>query len=86
MLELLIPDLTWKLGISLWASIQALVGMYFLTNLKNRWGCLISLTNQVPWVILAFIADTHGTLILSAAMVYITIRGWVTWNRSHPSN
>lgn len=73
----------WKLGISLWASIQALVGMYFLTNLKNRWGCLISLTNQVPWVILAFIAGTYGTLVLSTAMVFITIRGWRNWNVTH---
>ena len=73
--------ITWKLGVSLWASIQALVGMYFLTNLKSRWGCVISLTNQVPWIILAFIADTQGTLVLSAAMIYVTIRGWLRWNK-----
>ena len=79
----LISDLPWIWIVSLWAAIQALIGMYFLTNLKSRWGCLISLTNQVPWVILAFIAGTYGTLLLSAAMVFITIRGWRHWNDSH---
>jgi len=82
-MDFLLDLITWKLGISLWASIQALVGMYFLTNLKSRWGCVISLTNQVPWIILAFIAGTQGTLVLSAAMIYVTIRGWLNWNKKN---
>ncbi|KKN77101.1 hypothetical protein LCGC14_0364420 [marine sediment metagenome] len=81
-MDFLLGLLTWTMGISLWASIQALVGMYFLTNLKNRWGCLISLTNQVPWVILAFMVGTYGTLLLSGAMIFITVRGWLRWNKN----
>ncbi len=67
------------LTISIWASIQALLGMYLLSN-KNRWGFMVSLTNQVPWVILAILAETYGTFLLSAAMVYVTIKGWRNWN------
>lgn len=65
--------------ISVWASVQALAGMYLLSN-KNRWGFMVSLTNQIPWVILAILAETYGTFILAIAMVYITIRGWRRWN------
>ncbi len=65
--------------ISIWASVQALIGMYLLSN-KNRLGFMVSLTNQIPWVILALLAHTYGTFLLSAAMVYITIRGWRRWN------
>lgn len=65
--------------ISIWASVQALAGMYLLSN-KNRWGFMVSLTNQIPWVILAVLAETYGTFLLSASMVYISIRGWRRWN------
>ena len=65
--------------ISIWASVQALAGMYMLSN-RNRWGFMVSLTNQIPWVILTLLAQTYGTLLLSTAMVYISIRGWRRWN------
>ncbi len=65
--------------IAIWASIQTLTVMYMLSN-KNRWGFMVSLTNQIPWVILALLAHTYGTLLLSTAMVYISIRGWRRWN------
>jgi len=76
----MIADIPWVWIVSLWASIQALVGMYLLTNVRSRWGCLVSLTNQVPWVILAFMVATYGTLLLSGAMIFITVRGWRNWN------
>lgn len=76
------PDLPWLWIVSLWASVQALFGMYLLTNVRTRWGCMVSLTNQVPWIILALLAHTYGTFLLSGVMVFITIRGWRNWNVS----
>ncbi len=69
---------SWMLFFSLWASLQTLVGMYLLSN-KNRWGFMVSLTNQVPWTILTFLTGAYGTLLLSTAMVYLAIRGWRKW-------
>jgi len=65
--------------ISIWASLQALLGMYMLSN-KNRWGFVVSLTNQIPWIILATLAGTYGTYLLSTAMVWVTVRGWLRWS------
>ena len=70
---------SWMLFFSLWASLQTLVGMYLLSN-KNRWGFMVSLTNQVPWTILTLITGAYGTLILSTAMVFLAIRGWRKWS------
>ncbi len=75
----MIDDLPWVWILSIWASCQTLVGVYLITN-KNRWGFMVSLTNQVPWVILAFLTGAYGTFILSAAMVILAIRGWRKWS------
>jgi len=66
------------LFVSIWASVQTLLGMYLLSN-KNRWGFAVSLFGQIPWVLLATLAETYGTYLLSAAMIYVNIRGWFKW-------
>ncbi len=75
----MIADIPWVWVVSLWASVQTLAVMYLLGN-KNRWGFVVSLFNQVPWIILAFLAETYGTLLLSTAMIFVSIRGWRNWN------
>jgi hypothetical protein len=70
------------LVLSLMASAQALTTMWLLSG-RHRIGFLSSLLNQCTWVPLAILAETYGLLILSAAMVVISIRGWRNWDAQH---
>ncbi len=73
-------DPSWVLFVSLWASVQTLAVMYLFTNGRLRAGCALSLANQIPWVLLAILAETYGTFLLSAAMAVLAIRGWRKWS------
>ena len=67
------------LFLSLLTAVLTIVGHYMLTN-KNRWGFVVSLTNQIPWTILTSLTGAYGGVVISAFFIYLNIRGWRKWS------
>lgn len=46
---------------------------------KSRWGWVVSLSNQVPWLVLIALTEAWGLIPLNLFISCIAIRGLRTW-------
>lgn len=77
--------MTVVLGLSVLASLVTLVSMWLLTK-RNRLGWLLSIGNQFTWIILSSLTGTYGLYVLSAAMIWIGVRGYKNWGKHEDRN